>query len=193
MWCCSLTGWPCVQTQNLRNLAANHAKEMQQRRKDQLNADNERRNKKLAKIAIEHRVGAWVMIRVHSGDRSSLGKALLRMLVVEYHEVTGFYRLAHEHGVLERMVLSNQIFKNSNSQADTDGIMQSFKNGQLNKISIRSLAKKVCPWGGQGKMKCLCRKGCKGQQCSCRKANRECNSSCTCNVLGNCHNTSSIP
>ena len=117
MWCCSLRGWPCVQTQNLRNLAANHAKEMQQRRKDQLNADNERRNKKLAKIAIEHRVGAWVMIRVHSGDRSSLGKALLRMLVVEYHEVTGFYRLAHEHGVLERMVLSNQIFKNSNSQA----------------------------------------------------------------------------
>ena len=178
-----------------RRMAKQQAALRQQRRAAQIDGQVQKRQQQLQNTTlIEYGVGDWVKVRVPKGDRSSVGPCLLTMLVVQRNDGTGMYRLATQDGILNVMVDSPQIYKKSQSEgAGGAAVMEAWTQGIMKKLPLRSLCKKADPFGGQGKNKCGCKKGCKGGRCACRAARRECNSSCHCNLLGNCHNSSAFP
>ena len=134
-------------------------------------------------------------VEVPKVDRSALGAQLLKLVIVEAHDETGMYRLASQHGVLQKMVDGRQIYKPSDTQEGADAIFQAWRAGTLKKKPLRTLCNKVDMFGGQGKRKCSCTKGCKTMSCGCRsgRPSAQCNSACHCNKLGNCHNSSAHP
>ena len=141
-------------------------------------------------------MGTWVKLAVHKEDRSALGDWGVKMLIVEVHEHTGFYRFACKHGVLEHMLDGVQIYKRLLYQPPpevTNALMAQWRQGQLKKRPLRTLYRKMDVYGGKSrtKMRCNCKKGCKTKSCRCRPM--ECNSRCGCNKLGNCHNSSAFP
>ena len=179
-----------------RGRTAQAALERQKTRQAQIQRQVDKRGKGLkSSAAVHYQVGTWVYIQVPKVDQSVLGGRLLRLVIVEAHDDTGMYRLASEHGVLRCMVDARQIFKPAIKQTPADGIMEAWRGGRLKKKALRALHNAVDAFGGQGKQKCNCTKGCKGMSCGCRKArpSAQCSSACHCNKLGNCHNNSAFP
>ena len=137
-------------------------------------------------------MGDFVHLQVPQVDRAPLGSPTLALLVIEHNDTTGMSRLATKHGVLDVMVGAEQILKKgvNNTYEEAGEICLLWLDGKLEKKSFRQLVTAGCPFGGQGKTKCTCKKGCQDSRCACRQAGYKCNSSCTCNRLGNCTNLS---
>lgn len=158
-------------------------------RLQQLRQQEQKRGERI-KDVLDIEVGDWVHIRVPDVDRAPLGSPTLVLLVIEHHPQTGMSRLASKHGVLSIMMGAEQIFQKGISQDDgaAEEVFALWLDDRLEKKSFRQLVAAACPFGGQGKSKCMCKKGCKTQACKCRQAGFKCNSACHCNKLGNCSN-----
>ena len=104
-------------------------------------------------------------------------------LVVEIteHDNRQFYKVGVVGGVLNTSFVRQDLVHEAKQSPSSLGL-QGVGEGNwrsLPKISIRQGVKNVSLTGGQGMVKCSCKKAtCKTNKCACYRANRKCNSRC---------------
>ena len=67
------------------------------------------------------------------------------------------------------------------------GLVELFKAGKLEKLSLRTALSKGSKWGGQGMVRCACKGPCATNSCSCKASGYLCTSRCHANNA-NCTN-----
>lgn len=140
-------------------------------------ADDQQKQAKRMKLASIKKcgdapVGTNVRIPVPKVDR---GKGDFPNLMGVVEEITeeGFYRIGTRNGTLERLFARSQFTVCPEKIISVEEVPK-----EVQKISVRTVAKKQSNGSGQGMQKCDCAKNCQTKKCSCLKAGHLCNSRC---------------
>ncbi|XP_072400942.1 uncharacterized protein [Diabrotica undecimpunctata] len=113
--------------------------------------------------------GSSVIVPVPSLER---GKGDQRnILGVVLDNTDGFYKVGTSSGILPQLFARNQI-------APCKAMFMSNTDVPNTELALRTIVKKQSRFGGQGFIKCNCKKKCVDGKCHCRKNGLICNSKC---------------
>jgi hypothetical protein len=115
-------------------------------------------------------IGQNVLVNIPEVDRSKASPRNVLAVVMQQNS-NQLYTLATRDGVLDK-----QYSRNEFEVADNNFLMSSDLNTEAT-ISLRAAAASACN-SKQGFVMCNCRKGCKSNQCKCKRRNLLCNSRC---------------
>lgn len=135
-------------------------------------------------------LGLVVRHCVDKYDRTKLDPSNMLVVVVDQPGAT-VYTIATAAGYMDKNV-SRSYLSVPNPPIDPallelSGVLDKFKSGDLQPLSVRQFARGSSLTGGPGMMRCACTKG-NCTNCRCARAGRRCHSSCRCSRHSNCTN-----
>lgn len=118
-------------------------------------------------------VGDTVMVPIPLVDRGRAEFPNAKAVIISKVD-GGLYQLGTHHGLLKQQYTRNQF-----SPCD-EQFMKAEDVPRDKEVGLREVANAEAMGSGQGCLKCLCKGGCNGKRCKCRKNGRVCNSRCSC-------------
>jgi hypothetical protein len=125
------------------------------------------------KVINSFKVGDFVLYRVSDVDRGAADPENLLCIIIEHIENSIQFRLGCKAGILDQTYPFNSLTKTE--------LVSDFKIEDIpdKTVSVRQAISLLSLAGGQGVKKCNCRTSdCNSGRCSCKVANRQCNSKC---------------
>jgi hypothetical protein len=118
-------------------------------------------------------IGDSVMVNIPLVDRGR-GEFPNVKAVITGKEAGGLYKLGTQHGLLKQLYTRNQF------NLCEEKFLQINDVPQEQEKTLREVARAESMGSGQGYLKCVCKTSCKNKRCRCYKADRICNSRCSC-------------
>jgi hypothetical protein len=125
------------------------------------------------KVINSYKVGDFVLFRCSDVDRGAADPENLLCIIIEHIENSIQFRLGCKAGILDQTYPFNSLTKTE--------LVSDFKLEDIpdKTVIVRQAISLLSLTGGQGVKKCNCRTSdCNSGRCSCKVANRQCNSKC---------------